>query len=346
MDAAPTSPPIDAGARLAAPPSVTRVVYASQSKIDGSVYAEMESIRASAMRHNPPVGVATALLYQSGWFVQWKEGPAEAMQALMARVAKDRRHHSLRIIHASLGPRLLDGPWSMAIVQRAEKSDDMTRRVLDLCRRVEDGVEYAPPAIWRQLSTPMRHVAATLQSEPDAFQRVLVCASFGAASSELVRWLARSAKEEVVQRRFAGSQDRDVSTDLVDFVQKDRVMRVVSMARAGLSLPLTRAFMPDYSHVLLLLSGNSERDLKLVQWVASACAGLMSPPALLAVAAHGEAHAQPLATARRLGLIYVQCQADPDQAPAVWAAAAPLLALWQDAANSGPLVDAPARLRR
>jgi hypothetical protein len=320
---------------------VARIVYASQSRISGSVYAEMERIRGAAMRHNPPLGVHTALLYQSGWFVQWKEGPGDAMVSLMARVARDSRHHSLRVIHSSHGPRLLDGPWSMAIVQRAEKPDDMTLRVLQLRDRIQAGAHYSPPSVWRQLSTPMQLPTAALRAEPDVFQRVLVCAAFGGASMELVQWLAHRTGAGVVHRRFAGAQDRDISTDLIDFEHDGEVLRMVAMARAGLALPLTRAFMPDYSHVMLLLCGNIERDLTLLKAVVSAFAGLPSPPVLLGVAANEETHARPAAIAQGLGLVYVACHADPKDGAAAWAAAQPLLAEWRQAANSGPLGAAP-----
>ena len=58
---------------------VSRFMYASQANVEGSIYSVIERIRASAVRHNEPAGVATALLYQSGWFAQWKEGPSEAL---------------------------------------------------------------------------------------------------------------------------------------------------------------------------------------------------------------------------------------------------------------------------
>ena len=313
---------------------VARIVYASQSRIRGSVYAEMERIRGAAMRHNPPLGVHTALLYQSGWFVQWKEGPGDAMVSLMARVARDPRHHSLRVIHSSHGPRLLDGPWSMAIVQRAEKPDDMTLRVLQLRDRIQAGAQYSPASVWRQLSTPMQLPTAALRAEPDVFQRVLVGAAFGGASMELVQWLAHRTGASVVHRRFAGSQDRDISTDLIDFEHDGEALRMVAMARGGLLLPLTRAFMPGFSHVMLLLCGNIDRDLTLLKAVVGAFSGLSSPPVLLGVAANEETHARPAAIAKGLGLAYLACNADPRDGAAVWANARPLLAEWRQAANS------------
>ena len=317
--------------------SVARIVYASESCISGSVYSEMEAIRASAVRHNVPVGVYTALLYQSGWFVQWKEGPEQALHELMDHVAADPRHHSLRIVQFSRGPRLLSGPWSMAIVQTAEPHTCMARRVARLRRNLEDGVQYAPPAVWRQLSTPMEHPGASQQTNPDAFQRIMVCSAARSTSFDLVQWLARQKEQPLVHRRFAGDEGLDVGTDYVDFADDDRVMRVIAMSRKGLAVPLTRAFVPDYSHIILLLSGEPERDVPLLQKVAEACAGLLVPPVLLGVAEHASTHARPFALAHRLGLIYLDAQAHPQHSAGVWEAAYPLLVRWREAANSSNL---------
>jgi hypothetical protein len=318
--------------------AVARIMYASQAAIDGPVYAEMERIRASAVRHNEPAGIATALLYQSGWFVQWKEGPGAALRALMDRVAGDPRHRFLRIVHSSRGPRLLHGPWSMAIVQCDEAPADMERRVTELKREIDAGMQFAPPALWRRLSTPMRHPGAMRQQDPDAFQRLLVCAAVGTTSFDLVQSLAVRHGAALVHRRFAGATDLDVGTDYVDFEEGERVLRVIAMARNGLLLPLTRAFLPDYSHLVLLLSGEPDRDLALMDRVVQACGRLPQPPALLAVAAHASAHAQPFGLARRCGLVYLSTVADPYDPAGCWQAIRPLLALWQHAANSGGLV--------
>ena len=323
---------------------VARVMYASQAAVEGSVYSEMERIRASAVRHNEPAGVHTALLYQSGWFVQWKEGPGAALLRIMDRVQADPRHHSLRIVHSSRGPRLLSGPWSMAIVQCDESGEDLQRRVLALRRTVDDGLQLAPPAVWRRLSTPMRHPGASRQADPDAFQRILVCAAEGTASFELAAWLARRHREELVHRRFAGAFALDVGSDYVDFADGDKVMRVIAMARNGLLLPLTRAFLPDYSHLVLLLSGHDDSNLALVQKVAAACAELVAPPAVLAIAPHASVHRRPFALARAQGMVYLDALADPNDPLACWTAMQPCLHQWREAANSGSPVVALRRL--
>jgi hypothetical protein len=316
---------------------VARIMYASQASIRHSVYQEMEKIRASALKHNEPAGIATALLHQSGWFVQWKEGPAPALQKIMERVAGDVRHFDLRIVHRSRGPRLLAGPWSMAIVQCNETPGEMELRVQQLKQQVDDGLQFSPAAVWRRLSTPMKHPGAMRQQDPDAFQRVLVCGANGMGSFDLVRWLGEQHEVDVVHRRFAGAIELDVGTDYVDFEQEGRVWRVIAMARHGLHLPLTRAFIPDYSHFVLLLSIDPERNAQLMQRVLRAYEFLNHPPALIGVASRADMHALPASLARRHGLPYLTAVADSRDPTATWAEVQPLLMHWQQAANSSML---------
>lgn len=309
-------------------------MYASLATFQGSVYAEMERIRASAVRHNEPAGVATALLYQAGWFVQWKEGPGEALLRIMDRVARDPRHRDLRIVHSSRGPRLLDGPWSMAVVHCADTPADMQGRLYALRRHLEQGVPFSPPAIWRRLSTPLRHAGALCQQDPDAFQRVLVCSAAGGASFDLVKWVAAKHGEEVVRRRFFGKSDLDVGTDYVDLAYGGRVLRLLAMARNGLHLPLTRAFLGDYAHLVLVMCGEAANDQALVEKAADACRRLERPPALLAVAQQPHWHRGPAALARQLGLHYVQALARDDHPLSTWAAIAPVMEGWQQRAGA------------
>jgi hypothetical protein len=315
---------------------VARLVYASRANLRDGIYAEMERIRASALRHNAPLGIATALLHQSGWFVQWKEGPADALLKTMDRVAADPRHRDVRVVHRSRGARLLAGPWSMAIVQCRETALDMEQRVLRLKRDTDAGATFAPPASWRRLSTPMCHPGALRQSDPDAFQRVLVCSAAGTTAFDLAGALARLHGAELVHRRFAGAGGGDVATDYVDFAFDQRVWRVIAMARHGLNLPLTRAFLPDYSHVLLLLSIDGDHNLQLMERVLRALSRLQRRPILMGVGSQPEMHRVPMALATRFGLSYAPVVADSREPLAAWKAAQPLLARWH-AANSSAI---------
>jgi hypothetical protein len=92
------------------------------------------------------------------------------------------------------------------------------------------------------------------------------------------------------------------------------------MARNGLLLPLTRAFVSDYSRIVLLLSGSPQKDLGLVHRVGEACAGLDVPPPVAGVAVDPAVHANVLALAAHCRLRYTPVHADPEYALGVWQA--------------------------
>lgn len=304
---------------------VARVIYASQSTVTGPIYSELERIRSAALRNNVPLNVFTALLHQSGWFVQWKEGPEEAIRRLMERVACDARHAGLRMVHASFGPRLLAGPWSMAVVQSTEAFEQMGLRVQALQAQLTGGRQESPPSVWRRLSTPASHAGAAHQDREGAFHRVMVVAASGMASFDLVQWLAQRCREPLVHRRFAGARDLDVGTDYVDFEDDGRLLRVIAMSRRGLSVPLTRAFLPDYAHILVLLSGEPRSDEAILHRLARACAHAVPAPVLVGIGTEAQVLARAEREARRLGLDWCSVQADPHDAEGSWRAAS---ALW------------------
>jgi hypothetical protein len=306
-------------ARMEAPDDyVARMVYASESTVHDSVYAQLERIRASALRYNVPLHIHTALLYQSGWFVQWMEGPGEALMRLLDRIQSDPRHRNMRVVHSSRGPRLLCGPWSMAIVNANEVRAAMQDRVARAYQAALRGRQYGLPAIWRHLSTP--HVGPAQPGEADRYQRILVCASGTREAFELVDWLGREHTRPVVHRRFAGEEGLDIGTDYVDFAEDGRAFRVIAMANNGLQLPLTRAFIPDYSRIVLLFGGDPQRDLQLVHRLGEACANLVTPPPVAGVAVEPAVHTALMAVAAQGRLEYSPVLANPESAWGVWQA--------------------------
>lgn len=309
---------------------VDRLMYASLSCFEGPVFAEMHRIRDHALHRNAVDKVHVALLYQSGWFMEWMEGPSAGVRAVMGRVASDPRHHGLRLLHSSRGRRRLIEPWSMAIVQTHESPTDFARRVMTLREEHRKGLVLDPATVWRRLSTPLTHPGAAEHAVSDRFQRVMVCSAQGVDSFDMVRWLGQTHDAEVVHRRFVGSRadGLDVATDYVDLDSGAVVRRVIAMARNGLQIGLTQAFMSDYSHVILLLSGDSHRDVKLMRRLVTVCARLAHRPVVVGLGPQSCDHATLQQIARNGGLVYLDCElAGHIDAKVWWEAAEPLLDL-------------------
>ena len=311
--------------------TVDRLLYASECRVQGSVFDEMHRIRDDALLRNIIDDVYVALLYQAGWFVEWLEGPAAGVDAVLRRTAKDRRHGDLRVVHRSRGPRRLTEPWSMAFRQDQEQPAEFERRLKSLMS-LSGRHALDPASVWRRLSMPLADAAAAGRADNDLYQRVMVCAARGTQSFELVRWLGLAYGSKVTSQRLAGAQatSRDVANDYVDLDggRDGMVRRVVAMARNGLQIGLLQAFLPDYSHIVLLLCGDSKHDEDLVHILVAACARLSHRPVLLGLGGAGCDHAALREVARAGGLVYLDCDIDGGaNAKALWAAAEPALDL-------------------
>ena len=82
----PTHPPT--------PPLLYHVAYCSRasSEVD---QAALQRIVATAQRYNPAHGITGMLVFGSGIFFQWLEGPHEHVVALMQRLRDDPRHDAM-----------------------------------------------------------------------------------------------------------------------------------------------------------------------------------------------------------------------------------------------------------
>ena len=308
--------------------AVDRLLYASECRVQGSVFDEMHHIRDHALLRNVTDDVYVALLYQASWFVEWLEGPTEGVDAVLRRTAHDPRHGNLRVLHRSRGPRRLTQPWSMAFRQDPEQPAQFERRVMALSTQPAPD----PAAAWRRLSMPLTDEAVAGRADRDRYQRVMVCAARGTQSFELVRWLGQACGSKVTSQRLAGAvaTSRDVANDYVDVDcgRGSMLRRVVATARNGLQIGLLQAFLPDYSHIVLLLCGDARHDSELLHSLVAACARLSHRPILLGLGRAGCDHAALREVARGGGLVYLDCDVDGAANPkALWAAAEPALDL-------------------
>ena len=97
---------------------IRQVVCLSTARNPGSV-EELNAILEVARAKNGEKGITGLLAYGGALYFQILEGPAEAVDALVAKIAADPRHRSVRIIQ--------DG----AVAERAFAGTPMACRVLD-----------------------------------------------------------------------------------------------------------------------------------------------------------------------------------------------------------------------
>lgn len=300
---------------------VERVVTASICHMKEGIYAQMENIRSDSLRLNAVHGIHAVLLYQSGWFLHWAEGPAPAVRGLLQRLGQDPRHHSPHTLHSSRGRRILPTPWSMMMSQSGESAVDFGRRVMALREQFEKGTQYAPSSVLRRLSSPMQLRQAQGLADPEAFHRLGISAAGGNEAFAMVEWLARRHGSAVARRRFAGEQDMDGSSEYVDFMEGRHPCRMIAVARNGLAHGLRRAFLPDWPHFVMLFSGIPKFDDALMARMVAACEGLPVTPTLLGIGPDAETQQRMQGLARQARLTYVAAGiARADDCPAIWQA--------------------------
>lgn len=300
-------------------PPVERLICASIALPTERMYAQMELIRESAMRHNPPQGIHAVLLYQSGWFIHWAEGPADPVAALMERVRADARHYAQCVVHRSQGQRYLPTPWSMMLGSSTEPANVMGERVQAMRDAVEQGRRFSPTSTIRRLVAPLRLPDMAHRADTDSFHRVGVCSASANEAFDLVHWLGAQHDEPTAQRRFAGEIDMDSASEAVEFLQDGVPCRVIAVSRQGLLHGVRRAFLPDWGCLLLLFGGDTARDNALMDRVREACAGLPITPRLLGIAPDAATHQRMVLAAQQDALDYANLgEASPQDCAAIW----------------------------
>jgi hypothetical protein len=93
----------------------SRLIYVS--RLSESVDAqETRRILAASQANNPRRAVTGALIFNSGYFIQWIEGARSEISRLFARIARDDRHADVELIDFSTVA-MRDFPdWSMGYV--------------------------------------------------------------------------------------------------------------------------------------------------------------------------------------------------------------------------------------
>ena len=92
------------------------LVYCSQVS-DGIDQTEVDAIVATARRFNPALGITGVLVFGSGVFFQWIEGPKTNVLELVKRIDADSRHKQMTILSSDEEIRERIFPtWDMELV--------------------------------------------------------------------------------------------------------------------------------------------------------------------------------------------------------------------------------------
>ena len=106
-------------------PALFNLVYCSRASA-GVDKAAVDQIISTARRLNPQYGITGMLVFGSGVFFQWLEGPRDNVLALMAQLRADPRHHEVIMLNTGEEVReRLFPDWDMELV-----SSDHIREVL------------------------------------------------------------------------------------------------------------------------------------------------------------------------------------------------------------------------
>ena len=125
----PSDPDYDASS-----PTLYTFVYCSRAA-DGVDDAEVDRLIVSAQRHNLTRGITGVLVFGSGVFFQWVEGPAAEVRKLIASLHRDRRHYDIVSLDQSEEKRERLYPnWQMERVD----ADDIRAVLQDALESAED----------------------------------------------------------------------------------------------------------------------------------------------------------------------------------------------------------------
>lgn len=104
------------------PVNLTHLIYASTAT-SAFVPSDLQSILLTARANNAARLISGMLLYTSGSFFQVLEGDGDAIEALYAGIAADRRHANVtRIICEPIAERVF-GDWSMGYISPENASE-------------------------------------------------------------------------------------------------------------------------------------------------------------------------------------------------------------------------------
>lgn len=107
---------------------IASLLYTSVAA-EGLDSADVFKIVEDSSRRNPARDITGFLIFDRTRFLQYVEGPQAALDELLETLGKDRRHHSVRVLHRSQSEQRLFPRWAMRRAgATAEQELEMIRK--------------------------------------------------------------------------------------------------------------------------------------------------------------------------------------------------------------------------
>ncbi|MDY6925265.1 MAG: BLUF domain-containing protein [Pseudomonadota bacterium] len=116
------------------PESLERLVYCSRARVDTGSLQAISEILGVSLRNNAREGLTGALAVNDGWFLQVIEGPGQAVDRLLRRLAADSRHADIEILSRRPVSGRLFSDWAMVAARITPDVGPQLQRLIDECR--------------------------------------------------------------------------------------------------------------------------------------------------------------------------------------------------------------------
>jgi len=110
-----------------------RVIYCSEASVPMSNLLNVASILAVSSRNNARDDISGLLAFAEGTFIQVIEGPAQAVESLMSRLADDPRHRNMRVLGTDLATDRAFNAWIMETPKVRPEHAAMLKTIVDGC---------------------------------------------------------------------------------------------------------------------------------------------------------------------------------------------------------------------
>ncbi|HYX32298.1 MAG TPA: BLUF domain-containing protein [Oligoflexus sp.] len=98
--------------------------------------AELFQLIDHSQKNNKAKGLSGMLVYNSGYFLQLLEGPADLVNATMDRIARDPRHVDIKRVFENQASQRIFGSWYMAYKNLSTFNPLLRQRVENLITKL------------------------------------------------------------------------------------------------------------------------------------------------------------------------------------------------------------------